>query len=89
MKWYSLRVVSGKEKATKENIIFDAEEQNMKDFISEIFVPFEKVVVMRNNKKTIKEKLFFPGYILINMEMTKEARYVVENSQNVIKFIGP
>ena len=40
MKWYSLRVVSGKEKTAKENIIFDAEEQNMEDFISEIFVPF-------------------------------------------------
>ena len=51
MKWYSLRVISGKEKATKENIIFDAEEQNMKYFISEIFVPFEKVIELKNNKK--------------------------------------
>ena len=41
MKWYSLRVISGKEKAAKENIMFDAEEHNLDEFISEIFVPFE------------------------------------------------
>ena len=60
MKWYSLRVISGKEKVAKENIMFDAEEHNLDEFISEIFVPFEKVIEMKNNKKKIKEKLFFP-----------------------------
>mgnify|MGYP001089865544 CR=1 FL=1 len=89
MKWYSLRVVSGKEKVTKENIIFDAEEQDMKDFISEIFVPFEKVVVLKNNKKKIKEKLFFPGYILINMVLNNQTKYMVENTNGVISFVGP
>ena len=67
MKWYSLRVISGKEKSTKENIMYDAQEQKMEDLIGEIFVPYEKVIEMKNNKKKIKEKLFFPGYILINM----------------------
>ena len=63
MKWYSLKVISGKEKSTKENIIFEAENQNMSQFIEDIFVPYEKVIEMKNNKKKIKEKLFFPGYI--------------------------
>ena len=89
MKWYSIRVVSGKEKVTKENIIFDAEEQDMKDFISEIFVPFEKVIELKNNKKKIKEKLFFPGYILINMVLNNQTKYMVENTNGVISFVGP
>ena len=67
MKWYSLRVISGKEKSTKENILFEAEAQSMADFIDDIFVPFEKVIEMRNNKKKVK---FFKKYI-INYEDLK------------------
>ena len=89
MKWYSLRVISGKEKATKENILFEATENNMDNMIDEIFVPFEKVVVLKNNKKKIKEKLFFPGYILINMDLNKETKYLIENTNGVLSFVGP
>ncbi len=89
MKWYSLRVISGKEKAIKENIMYDAEEQKMDNFIGEIFVPYEKVVVMKQNKKKIKEKLFFPGYILINMELNNQTKYMIENTNGVISFVGP
>ena len=89
MKWYSLRVISGKEKVVKENIMFDAEEHNLDEFIAEIFVPFEKVIEMKNNKKKIKEKLFFPGYILINMELNNQTKYMIENTNGVISFVGP
>ena len=89
MKWYSLRVISGKEKVAKENIMYDAEAHNLDEFISEIFVPFEKVIEMKNNKKKIKEKLFFPGYILINMELNNQTKYMIENTNGVISFVGP
>ena len=89
MKWYSLKVISGKEKVTKENIIFEAENQNMSEFIEDIFVPFEKVIEMKNNKKKVKEKLFFPGYILINMDLNKETQYLIENINGVLSFVGP
>jgi len=58
MKWYSLRVISGKEKSIKENIMYDAEEQKMDNFIGEIFVPYEKVVVMKQNKKKLRRSCF-------------------------------
>ncbi len=89
MNWYSLRVISGKEQKAHENILHELELNDISSSVDQIFVPFEKVVVLKNNKKTIKEKLFFPGYILINMDMNKESRYVVENTPNVIKFVGP
>ena len=57
--------------------------------IEEVFLPYEKVVVVRNNKKTIKEKMFFPGYILINMNLNNQSKYVVENTQGVLSFVGP
>ena len=88
MKWFSLRVISGKEQKIKENIFYELEENDLQESIENIFVPTEKVIEMRGNKKRIKEKTFFPGYILIKMILTKESRYVVENTQGVLNFIG-
>jgi len=110
-KWYSLKVMSGKELLAKENILFESDAalealkeseeyivasndrqqeliDNITNFVDEILVPSEKVVEIRNNKKKMKEKMFFPGYILINMEMNAQTKYIVENAHNVIKFVG-
>ena len=87
--WYTLRVISGKEKTIEENILYECENNNVSDSVKEIFVPFEKVVEVKNNKKKIKEKMFFPGYILIQMEMTKKSKYTVENTPGVMSFVGP
>ena len=88
--WYTLRVVSGKEKFVKENIFRELEfSPDLKTKINEIFVPFEKIVVIKNDKKKIKERMFFPGYIMINMLMDVESKYFVENSASVISFVAP
>ena len=89
MDWYSLRVISGKEKNTEENILREAGDNDITNDIEEVFVPFEKVVEMRNNKKRIREKMFFPGYILIKMNLTANTRFVVENAPGVLSFVGP
>ena len=89
MEWYSLRVISGKEMNAQEDIMREISDGGVTDQVTEVFVPFEKVVAMRNNKKIVKDKMFFPGYILINMEMTAQSRYIVENTQGVIRFVGP
>ena len=89
IKWYSLRVISGKERTVEDNIDYESKMNNISKYIKKVFVPYEKVVLMKNNKKVIKERMFFPGYILINMEMNKLTKHVIENIQGVIRFVGP
>jgi transcriptional antiterminator NusG len=89
MYWYSLRVISGKEKSAEEHILREAGDNKITDEIEEVFVPYEKVVEMRNNKKRIKEKMFFPGYVLIKMNLNANTKYIVENSPGVLSFVGP
>jgi len=67
----------------------EAEEASIESDIEEVFLPYEKVIEVRNNKKRVKEKMFFPGYILINMEMNDQSKYVVENTPGVLSFVGP
>ena len=87
--WFSLRVISGKERVVEDNIMYESKISNVEDNIEEVFVPFEKVVKIRNNKKIIKERVFFPGYILIKMQLNKVTKYFIENIQGVISFVGP
>tara|TARA_B100000029_G_scaffold350048_1_gene342452 strand:+ start:469 stop:1047 length:579 start_codon:yes stop_codon:yes gene_type:complete len=87
--WYSIRVMSGKEKSVEDNIHYEAKINNIENLIEEVFVPFEKVVELKNNKKTIKEKMFFPGYILIKMTLNKKSKYIIENINGVMSFVGP
>ena len=89
MQWYSLRVISGKEKSAEEHILREAGDNKVRNEIEEVFVPYEKVVEMRNNKKRIKDKMFFPGYILIKMNLTASTKYIVENTPGVLSFVGP
>ena len=58
MDWYTLRVISGKEKKIKENILFDVAENNMKELITDVLVPSENIVEMRGGRK-IRERVFF------------------------------
>ena len=89
MDWYSLRVISGKEKNIESMILRELDEKLISNEVEEIFVPYEKVIEVRNNKKRIREKMFFPGYILIKMNLNANTKYVVENTQGVLSFVGP
>ena len=89
MNWYTLRVISGKEKKIKESLLFELDYQDLSDEVGDILVPSENIVEMKDGKKKIKNKVFFPGYILIQMSNSKEARFLVENANGVISFVGP
>ena len=88
MNWYTLRVISGKEKKVRENILFELDYEGMSDEVENILVPSEKIIEMKDGKKKIKNKVFFPGYILIHMSDSKVARHIVENISGVMNFGG-
>ena len=89
MNWYTLRVISGKEKKIKETLLFELDYQSLSIEVGDILVPSENIVEMKEGKKKVKNKVFFPGYILIQMSDSKEARFLVENTNGVISFVGP
>ena len=88
MNWYTLRVISGKEKKIRENILFELETSDLASNVENILVPTENVLEMKDGKKKIKEKVFFPGYLLIHLDMNKETKFVVENVNGVMSFVG-
>ncbi|MEO1259054.1 MAG: transcription termination/antitermination protein NusG [Bacteroidota bacterium] len=90
-KWYSLRVISGKEKKIKERIELEIQRSNWGDFVTQVIVPTEKVYKIRNGKKVISERNILPGYILIEAEpskLTGEVVTTIANIPNVIHFLG-
>ena len=89
MDWYTLRVISGKEKKIKENIIFDVNDSKMEDLITDVLVPSENIVEMRSGKKKVRERVFFPGYLLVRLEVNKETRHLLESVNGEISFLGP
>ena len=89
MNWYPLRVISGKESKVKDNLLFELDYQNLIEEVTDILIPSENIVEMKDGKKKIKEKVFFPGYLLVRLEMDKETKYLLENVNGVISFVGP
>ena len=88
MKWYVLRVIGGKERKTVDFLEKEIDRLNMKDFVAQILVPTEKVYQIRNGKKISKEKSFFPGYILVEADLSGEVPHVIRGVNGVIGFLG-
>jgi len=87
-KWYVVRAISGKEKKVKELIESEIIRYNLEDYISQILIPTEKVFQIRNGKKISKERNFFPGYVMLEAELTGEVPHVIKNVNGVIGFLG-
>ncbi|RKY41271.1 MAG: transcription termination/antitermination protein NusG [Candidatus Makaraimicrobium thalassicum] len=88
-KWYVIHTLTGKESTAKralENRLENDPEQ--KKFISNILIPTEKVAEIREGEKKISERKFFPGYILIEMELNDKSWYLVKNTPGVSGFVG-
>ena len=66
LRWYSLRVISGKERKIKERIELEITRSNWKEFVTQVLVPSEKVYKIRNGKKVIQERNILPGYIPVS-----------------------
>ncbi|MBT8231794.1 MAG: transcription termination/antitermination factor NusG [Saprospiraceae bacterium] len=90
-RWYSLRVISGKEKKIKEYIELELQRKKWNDFVTQVLVPTEKVYKIRNGKKVIMERNILPGYILVEAYPSKfsgEMIQAIANVPNVIHFLG-
>jgi transcriptional antiterminator NusG len=87
-KWYVIRSVSGKENKIKEYIESEIVRLNLQDFIQQILVPTEKVVQIRNGKKINKERVFIPGYIMVQADLVGEIPHIIKSVNGVIGFLG-
>ncbi len=87
-RWYVINVYSGFENKVAESIRELAEQKDMADLFEQILVPVEEVVEMRRGSKVKTERKFFPGYVLIRMEMTDESWHLVKNTAKMTGFLG-
>lgn len=87
-KWYVLRTVGGKEKKVKEYIDSEISNLGLQEYVSQVLIPTEKVFQVRNGKKISKERIFLPGYVLIEAALVGEIPHILRNITNVIGFLG-
>ena len=88
MNWYVVHVYSGFEKKVAESIEEQAKQSHLSDLIESVLVPTEEVVEMRRGSKVNAERKFFPGYVLVKMEMTDETWHLVQDTPKVTGFLG-
>jgi transcription termination/antitermination protein NusG len=87
--WYVIHVYSGFEKKVAGSIKEQAQQKGMAEQIQEVMVPTDSVVeVRKGNKKVSAERKFFPGYVLVKMDMTDESWHLVKNTPKVTGFLG-
>ncbi|OWJ65484.1 transcription termination/antitermination protein NusG [Inquilinus limosus] len=87
-RWYVLHVYSNFEKKVAESIREQAEQKGLADHFEQIVVPTEEVVEIRRGQKVNTERKFFPGYVLLKMELSDRAWHLVKNTPKVTGFLG-
>jgi transcriptional antiterminator NusG len=87
-KWYIVHAYSNFEKKVAESIRDQAKQKNLEDCFSEILVPTEDVVEIRRGRKINAERKFFPGYVLVKMDLSDEAYHLIKNTPKVTGFLG-
>ena len=88
MNWYIVQAYSGFEKKVVEAIKEELKKHKLSDNLQEILVPTHQVTEVKKGKRTKKEKKFFPGYVLIKIELTKQIYHLIKNLQKVSGFLG-
>ena len=88
MNWYIVQAYSGFEKKVVETIKDELKKRKLSDKLEDILVPTHQVTEVKKGKRTKKEKKFFPGYVLIKIELTKEIYHMIKNLQKVSGFLG-
>jgi len=86
--WYAIHTYSGYEEKVAESIRQRADSLDMKDKIHQILVPKEKMIEVKNGKRKVVEKKIFQGYVIVQMNMSEDAWYIVRNTPSVTGFVG-
>ena len=79
MKWYVLRTAGGKEKKAKDYLEKEIERSGLQDQVGQVLVPVKKEIVTKNNKRKAVDKLLFPGYVLIQAELSAKLENIIRN----------
>jgi transcription termination/antitermination protein NusG len=87
-RWYVVHAYSGMEKAVERNLRERIDRSGMQDKFGRILVPMEEVVELKNGKKSVTERRFFPGYVLVEMEMADDSWHLVKHTNKVTGFVG-
>ena len=87
-KWYVVHAYSGFEKSVQRALLERIKRASMQDSFGQILVPVEEVVEMKNGAKAISERKFFPGYVLVEMDMTDDSWHLVKSTPKVTGFVG-
>ena len=87
-RWYVVHAYSGFEKSVQRALIDRVARAGLQEQFGQILVPVEEVVEMKSGQKNISERKFFPGYVLVEMEMTDESWHLIKNTAKVTGFVG-
>ena len=87
-KWYVVRSISGKEKKVKELIEVEISRAKLDKLVDQVLIPTEKVYQIRKGKKVSKERNYFPGYVLIEADLSGEVPHIIKSVNGVIGFLG-
>jgi transcriptional antiterminator NusG len=87
-RWYVVHAYSGMEKAVERNLRERIDRSELKEKFGRILVPMEEVVELKNGKKSVSERRFFPGYVLVEMEMGDDTWHLVKHTSKVTGFVG-
>ena len=87
-RWYVVHAYSGFEKSVQRALVERVARAGMQDFFGQILVPVEEVVEMKNGQKSITERKFFPGYVLVEMEMNDDTWHLIKSTAKVTGFVG-
>ena len=87
-RWYVVHAYSGMEKAVERNLRERIDRSELQDKFGRILVPMEEVVELKNGKRSVSERRFFPGYVLVEMEMADDSWHLVKHTNKVTGFVG-
>ena len=87
LKWYVVNTQSGHEQRVSEEITKRVEATGLQDLVSEVLVPIQKKIIVKEGKQKIKEERIFPGYILVRVELGKDVREIIKDTDGVIGFV--